>query len=49
MKEKFETVKYSEQYSIHKISEKYDVDRENIRTWQNQLPNLIAMTKNSKL
>ena len=45
IEEKIEIVKYAEQYSIHKASEKYDVDRQNIRTWRNQLPNLIAMTK----
>ena len=45
IEEKIEIVKYAEQYSIHKASEKYDVDRQNIRTWKSQLPNLIAMTK----
>ena len=30
--EKIEIVKYAKQYSIHKSSEKYDVDKQNIRT-----------------
>ena len=45
IEEKIEIVKYTEQYSIHKTFEKYDIDRQNIRTLKNQLPNLIAITK----
>ena len=45
IEEKIEIVKYVVQYSVHKASEKYDVDRQNIRTGKNKLLNLITMTK----
>ena len=39
---KIEIAKYEEQYSIHKASEKYDGDKQNIGISKNQLPNLIS-------
>ena len=41
-RKKIEIIKYEEQYSIHKASEKYDENRQNIRISKNQLPNLIS-------
>ena len=45
IEENIEIFKYAEQYSIHKASEKYDIDRQNIRTWKKSAAKLNCYDK----